>query len=121
VSKYVGKEASDVNYQQVESWPMKRLLTESVLWYYGKQSYSVSRGLVRDGDYPNDLKHPISTIQTNLEGERIVELEIFWEFIGIVRRKDTELTPDDWVRTYADSPDWLDLCWKPSSDHTGPG
>lgn len=91
------------------------LLTESILWYYGKRSYSVSRGLVRASDDPNDLKKNRNTIQTSLEGEIFSEVGIVWEFIGMMRRKDTESTPDDWVKAYADPPDWLDSCWKPNT------
>ncbi|MCJ2532503.1 MAG: hypothetical protein LN411_01065, partial [Candidatus Thermoplasmatota archaeon] len=78
VSKYVGKGASDLDYRHVESWPIKRLLTESILWYYGKRSYSVSRNLVQTDGHPIDLKKPISTIQTNLEGEPVSEPGTVW-------------------------------------------
>jgi len=122
VSKYVAKCASDADYRRVESWPIKRLLTESILWYYGKRSYSISRDLTREVDCGAvDLKNPISTIQTNLEGNQVPELEIKWEFVGLVRRKDTELGCDDWVKAYANPPDWLDFCWKPRSCDLGLG
>lgn len=119
VSKYVGKGATEMDYRHVESWPRKRLLTESLLWYFGKRSYSISRGLLEGHDHPNDLKKRISTIQTNIEGECVPELEIVWEFIGMVRGKDTELDGYTWVKTYTDPPDWLDLCWKPCRSYVG--
>jgi hypothetical protein len=115
VSKYVAKGASDADYRHVDSWPLKKRLTESLLWYFGKRSYSISRDLIGPGDSAVDLKKRISTTQTNLEGSIVPEPQIEWEFVGLVRRKDTELGRDDWVKSYANPPDWLDLCWKPSS------
>ncbi len=121
VSKYVGKSATDADYRHVESWSIKRLLTESILWYYGKRSYSVSRDLARASDSEVDLKRRKSTIQTNLEGDLVSDREIVWEFVGLVRRKDTKLGRDDWVKVYSGPPDWLDLCWKPYSCRVGLG
>ena len=121
VSKYVAKCASDADYRRVDSWPIKRLLTESILWYFGMRSYSISRDLIRESDCAVDLKKRISTTQTNLEGSSVPEPEIVWEFVGLVRRKDTDLGRGEWVKSYADPPDWLDLCWKPYSCRVGLG
>jgi hypothetical protein len=112
VAKYVSKEARATDYRHVDSWPPKKLLTESILWYYGKRSYSVSRSLI-EGACAHDLKRRTSTIQTNLEGGIHPGSEIRWEFVGLVRRRDTDLSHDEWVRLYLQPPDWLDLCWKP--------
>lgn len=121
VSKYVTKGGSGVDYRNLESWPLKKLLTESILWYYGKRSYSISHGLVREEDKGADSKKRISTIQTDLEGNLVPEPGIAWEFVGMVRRKDTELNRDDWVKAYVNPPDWLDSCWKPRSLSGGLG
>ncbi len=118
---YVAKNLSDMDYRLVSSWPVKRLLTQSILWYYGKRSFSVSRALVRAGDSAADLKKRSSIIQTDLEGNELLEPAVIWEFIGLVRRKDTELSRDDWVKLYPEPPDWLDCCWKPHHSKGGLG
>jgi len=120
VAKYAAKEAVDFDYQHIDSWPLKKLLTESILWYYGKRSFSVSRSLIESA-CAHDLKKPTSTIQIHLEGNLVQEPEIVWEFVGLVRRRDAELSRDDWAKVYANPPGWLDLCWKPFSRRTGLG
>lgn len=114
---YVGKNLSEMDYRLVNSWPIKRLLTQSILWYYGKRSYSISLDLVKmnDGIAAADLKKRSSIIQTDLDGNEILTPIFTWEFVGLVRRRDTELKADDWVKTYSDPPDWWDSCWKPHS------
>jgi hypothetical protein len=121
VAKYVAKGAIDTDYRNVDSWPMKKLLTESILWYYGKRSYSVSRGLLERA-CAHDLKRKrTSTIQTNIEGGEIPDSKTRWEFVGLVRRRDTELSFDDWVKSYSEPPDWLGASWKPRFSHQGLG
>ena len=120
ITKYVVKSGGDTGYEHVDSWPVKKLPTESILWYFGKRSFSVSRSLIESA-CAHDLNKRISTIQTDLEGNVIPESQIVWEFVGMVRRKDTDLDRNDWVKSYSNPPDWLDLCWKPRSCFLGLG
>lgn len=103
---YVGKSKSEYDYRLVGSWPKKRLLTLSLMWYFRKRSFSISRSLLENDDSVNDLIAPTSITQ-------ITEESVFWEFIGLVHRKYTELAREDWAKEYPEPPDWLDRCWKP--------
>lgn len=120
---YVSKNLSSMDYRLVRSWPVKRRETQSILWYFGMRSFSVSRGLIQKDlePDPDDLIKPSSITQVDLDGKpAILELHE-WEFIGLVRRLDTELERDDWKKTYKDPPGWLERAWKPWSSHSGMG
>ena len=116
---YVSKNLSCMDYRLVRSWPKKRRLTQSILWYLGARSFSISRNLTKPpGD---DLIKRTSIIQNRLDGTGF-EIELFsWEFLGLVHRKATELHRDDWGKEYSEPPDWLDRCWKPYSHQSGLG
>jgi len=119
---YVSKNLSDMDYRLVSRWPRKRLLTQSMLWYYRKRSYAVSRALLRPSQ--DDLIKRTSIIQTDLEGNEVLVPEVpafLYDFVGLVRRKDTELARDDWYKEYSEPPDWLGKCWKPYASRTGVG
>lgn len=133
---YVAKNLSDMDYRLVDSWPIKRLLTQSTLWYYGKRSFSISRDCRNEDGSPKDcghgwcetlrearadLKKRSSITQTDLEGNLLPELPIIWEFVGLVRRKNTELSREDWAKIYSDPPDWLSCCWNPHHSKGGLG
>jgi hypothetical protein len=114
---YVGKNLSDQDYRMVSSWPRKRLLTQSILWYTGKRSFSISRSLLEGDDKApgDDLIERACITQTDLCGN-VVEIEfVEWEFLGLVHRRHTELTRDEWAKVYPNPPDWIDACWKPYS------
>jgi len=147
---YVGKNLSCMDYRLVSRWPRKRTLTQSILWYFRKRSFSVSdfepriydRHLVYPtgdracwyynkkgvktpkreywhfllGSPADDLTKRTCIIQTDLDGDDRELLDgpaFVFELVGLVRRKDTELGREDWVKTYSDPPSWLDRCWKP--------
>jgi len=118
---YVSKNLSSMDYRLVDSWPAKRLLTQSILWYYGLRSFSVSRTLLASDSEPDqdDSTTTLSTIQNDLFGNGLVVDLVSWKFVGLVRRKDTELAREDWEKTYSDPPSWLDCCWKPYSSRHG--
>lgn len=116
---YVTKNLSDMDYRLVRSWPRKRLLTQSILWFLGARSFSVSRSLTKSpGD---DLIKPTSIIQNQLDGEGFETELVSWEFLGLIHRKHTELHRDDWEMEYSEPPPWLDRCWKPYSGRFGSG
>lgn len=119
VTKYMGKGVADGDYRLVGAWPNKKLLTESILWCLGMRSYSVSRGLVGVSGRIADLKKRTSIIQRNLEDLELEVESVTWEFIGMVRRTDTELTQDDWSKLYSDPPNWIEDCWKPYFSSSG--
>ena len=114
---YVSKNLSSMDYRLVRSWPKKRRLTQSILWYLGARSFSISRGLTKpSGD---DLIKRTSITQNRLDGDGFdIEL-ISWEFLGLIHRKDTELHRDDWEIEYSEPPPWLGRCWKPYSGRNG--
>lgn len=114
---YVAKNLSDMDYRLVRQWPSKRRLTQSLLWYFGLRSFSVSRSLTRAA--PDDLMKPASIIQNRLDGSGLKVELVEWEFIGLVRRKDTDLSRDDWTKEYSEPPDWVRTCWKPWSYEGG--
>lgn len=123
---YVSKNLSAADYRLVRSWPHKRRLTQGLLWYLGLRSYSVSRSLLK-GDAepdPGDLTKRLCITQVgqlDLAGNLVIRELAKWDFVGLVRREDTELSRDDWAKTYADPPDWLACCWKPYSRRGGLG
>ena len=112
---YVSKNLSSMDYRLVRSWPKKRLLTQSILWYLRGRAFSISRSLAA-----HDLIKRISITQNRLEGGGF-EIEVLsYKFLGLVRRSATELHRDDWAKTYSEPPDWLDDVWKPRSYQRGP-
>jgi hypothetical protein len=116
---YVTKNLSAMDYRLVHSWPRKRRLTQSILWYLRARSFSVSRSLTKPpGD---DLIKPTSIIQNQLDGEGFETELVSWEFLGLIHRKHTELHRDDWEMEYSEPPPWLDRCWKPYSGRFGSG
>ena len=123
---YVSKNLSDMDYRLVRSWPLKRRQTESILWHFGMRSFSVSRALLSHDCEPSEDEFikPSSTTQVgqhDLEGNLAILEKHLWEFIGLVRRTDTELARDDWEKTYPNPPDWLDRTWQPWNSHGGLG
>jgi hypothetical protein len=123
---YVSKNLSDMDYRLVRSWPLKRRQTESILWHFGMRSFSVSRALLSHDCEPSEDEFikPSSITQVgqhDLEGNLAILEEHLWEFIGLVRRTDTELARDDWEKTYPNPPDWLDRTWQPWNSHGGLG
>lgn len=119
---YVSKNLSDQDYRLVRSWPHKKRVTQSLLWYFGMRSFSASTKLLANDCAPGaDLIKPSSIIQVDIEGkEAILELDK-WEFLGLVRRIDTDLERDDWEKSYSEPPDWLERTWKPWDSSGGSG
>jgi hypothetical protein len=118
---YVGKNLSDMDYRLISTWPRKRLLTQSILWYYGMRSFAVSGCLLKDDDFTpsDDLNKRTCVTQTTIEGDELVDSPWEWELVGLIRRKDTELHRDDWAKVYVEPPDWLDQVWKPNKRYEG--
>jgi hypothetical protein len=111
---YVSKNLSSMDYRLVHSWPKKRILTQSILWYLRARAFSISKHLAS-----RDLTKRVSITQNDLEGGGF-EIEVLsYKFLGLVRRSRTELHRDDWAKTYAEPPDWLDDVWKPHSFQHG--
>jgi hypothetical protein len=111
---YVSKNLSSMDYRLVHSWPRKRRLTQSVLWYLRSRSFSISRCLATP-----DLIKRISITQNDLEGKSFSVEIVSYRFLGMIERRRTELHRDDWVKDYPEPPDWLDLVWKPRSRGDG--
>ena len=114
---YVGKNLSSMDYRLISRWPRKRILTQSILWYFRKRSFAVSRALARPSQ--DDLIKRTCVIQTDLDGNELDDSPWEWELVGLIRRKDTELHRDDWAKVYVEPPDWLDQVWKPNERYEG--
>lgn len=119
---YVSKNLSDQDYRLVRSWPHKKRVTQSLLWYLGMRSFSATRKLLANDCEPEaEFIKPSSITQVDLDG-KVAVLEVDeWEFLGLVRRIDTELERDDWEKPYSEPPDWLERAWKPWDSSGGSG
>jgi len=119
---YVSKNHSETDYRLVRTWPHKKRVTQSLLWYLGMRSFSASRSLlVSDCEPDADLIKRSSITQVNVDLKpAFLELHK-WEFLGLVRRIDTELERDDWEKPYSEPPDWLDRVWNPWKSSFGSG
>jgi len=109
---YVAKNLSSQDYRLVRSWPQKKRLTQSILWYLGSRSFSVSRRLLEkppDAE-PADLIQRTSITQNRLDGEGFTTEANWWTFLGLIPRTATELGREDWEKEYAEPPDWV-LRW----------
>lgn len=120
---YVAKSRSDMDYRLVTQWPVKRLRTQSILWYLGKRAWAISRALLSQSDTVpgHDLISASSLTQTTLTGETVPEVFVEWEFVGLVRRADTDLDSDVQYLILKEPPPWLDKCWKPWAARGGLG
>jgi hypothetical protein len=110
---YVSKSLSSMDYRLVRGWPRKRLLTQSILWYLGARSFSISKSLTERP--ARDLIMPTSIIQNRLDGRGFETEVISWEFVGLIPRSATELARDDWEKEYSEPPDWAKRFLEPQS------
>lgn len=114
---YVAKNLSRMDYRLVRSWPRKKRLTESILWYLGSRSFSVSKrllGISLDAE-PADLIQRASIIQNRLDGEGFAAEMTRWDFLGLIPRTATELERDDWEKEYSEPPPWAERWLEPES------
>jgi len=117
VVSYVLKSRATQDYRHIEDWPWKRRLTIGITWLLRKRAWSVSKWLVTEAEAIAEERKadltPSSIIQTDLYGDVIpVQLQT-WEFVGMVRRADTEIGPDEWTKIYPGPPPWLEKVWMP--------
>lgn len=110
VTWYVLKNKDTEDYHDPSSWPRKRFLTQSILWYTGKRSYAISRKLAAR---PARLESALCITQTLLAGDDHDLLEYEWEFLGLCRTYYSGLDSNDWYRDFKEPPDWLEHAWKP--------
>ena len=79
------------------------------MWYLGKRSWSVSGALRFEAreiaPTADDLTVVACVIQTARPPRRI--------FLGMVKRFQTEIRADEWVKLYPGPPPWLGAVWTP--------
>jgi hypothetical protein len=100
---YIGKDLT----KDIDNINDKEILTFVALWYFGKQSFSVS------GDFPDlikglcIIKTEVGTIavQTTIEGEKF---EIEFKFLGVIGSDVIQIYDNSWVKVYEKRPIWVD-------------
>lgn len=116
---YITKSLSDMDYRMVETWPKKRLLTQSLMWFYGLRSFAVSKSFLEGVDSePGRLDNAECVTKTGIEDflhELNPENAYSYEILGVVKRRDTEIKREDWITPYSEPPPWVEWTWKPES------
>jgi hypothetical protein len=126
---YMIKSKREGDYHNMENWSYKRKLTLATLWYLRLRSVGVSKKLREDAAALEAASESISApsiTQTDLEEIMITIAKnspVTVKFLGMVKRKDTEIDSDVWEKLYSGPPPWMAKAWMPGKmvKHLGDG